>query len=320
MTRDHLQLKEVEHIEVTTIIDNYVDVLLESSGIVTRPIMDKDGVILTDTLLAEHGLSLLLKVSQDEDRASLLFDTGHSQLGVLHNILLLGLDPNELDAIVLSHFHMDHTGSLYPLLENLSRPIPVIVHPDAFEFPRILHQKDGSIRQFPVTLSREDLESRGVPIMESAGPLLFGDGMILVTGEVERTTSFEKGLPHAYMEKGGNTVKDPVLCDQALVMNLKGQGLVVISGCSHAGIVNTIQYAMKITGVHRLHALLGGFHLGGPPFEPIIEDTIEAVKALNPQVVVPMHCTGQKAIQRFKEAFPDAFVLNSVGSRVTLQS
>ena len=90
MTRDHLLLKEVEHIEVTTIIDNYVDVLLESSGIVTRPTMDKDDVILTDTLLAEHGLSLLLKVSQDEDRVSLLFDTGHSQLGVLHNFLLLG--------------------------------------------------------------------------------------------------------------------------------------------------------------------------------------------------------------------------------------
>jgi 7,8-dihydropterin-6-yl-methyl-4-(beta-D-ribofuranosyl)aminobenzene 5'-phosphate synthase len=144
--------------------------------------------------------------------------------------------------------------------------------------------------------------------------------MILITGEVERTTSFEKGLPNAYMEKGGHTVKDPVLCDQALVMNLKGQGLVVIAGCSHAGIVNTIRYAMKTTGVHRLHALFGGFHLGGSLFEPIIEDTIEAVKELDPQVVVPMHCTGQKAIQRFQETFPHAFVLNSVGSKVTLQS
>ena len=320
MTENNQRLKEVEHIEVTTIIDNYVDVLLESSGVVTRPTMDKDGVILTDTLLAEHGLSLLLNVSKDEEGASLLFDTGHSQLGVLHNFLLLGLDPDGIDAIVLSHFHMDHTGSLYPLLENISRPIPVIVHPDAFDIPRTLQQKDGSIRQFPVTLSREVLESHGVPIIESMGPLLFADGMILITGEVERTTSFEKGLPNAYMEKGGHTVKDPVLCDQALVMNLKGQGLVVISGCSHAGIVNTIRYAMKTTGVHRLYALLGGFHLGGPPFEPIIEDTIEAVKELDPQVVVPMHCTGQKAIQKFKEAFPHAFVLNSVGSKVTLQS
>jgi 7,8-dihydropterin-6-yl-methyl-4-(beta-D-ribofuranosyl)aminobenzene 5'-phosphate synthase len=282
--------------------------------------MDKDGVIFTDALLAEHGLSLLLQVSRDENKASLLFDTGHSQLGVLHNFSLLGLDPDEIEAIVLSHFHMDHTGSLYPLLDNLSRPIPVIVHPDAFDNPRTLQQKDGSFRQFPVTLSREDIESRGAPIIESMGPLLFADGMILITGEVERTTSFEKGLPNAYMEKEGHTVQDPVLCDQALVMNLKGHGLVVISGCSHAGIVNTIQYAMQITGVHRLHALLGGFHLGGPRFEPILEDTINAVKALDPQVVVPMHCTGQKAIQRFKEKFPDAFVLNSVGTKITLQS
>lgn len=320
MRKDHPQLKEVEHIEITTIIDNYVDVLLESSGIVNRPVLEKDGVIDTDTLLAEHGLSLLVKVSRQEDGTSLLFDTGYSQIGVLHNLTLLGLNPDDIDAIVLSHFHMDHTGSLYPLLKKVARPVPVIVHPDAFEFPRITHPKDGSIRRFPVTLSREGLESLGVPIIESKSPLLYGNGMILITGEVERTTSFEKGLPHAYMEKGGETVKDPILCDQALVMNLKGLGLVVISGCSHSGIVNTIKYAMKITGVQRLHALLGGFHLGGPAFEPIIEDTIEAIKSLDPQVVVPMHCTGRNAVQRFREVFPDAFVLNSVGSRVTLQT
>jgi 7,8-dihydropterin-6-yl-methyl-4-(beta-D-ribofuranosyl)aminobenzene 5'-phosphate synthase len=319
MTVDNLRIKEVDHIEITTIIDNYVDVLLESSGIITRPVTERDGVIFTDTLLAEHGLSLLLQVARQESRTCLLFDTGHSQLGVLHNLTLLDLDPNAIDAIVISHFHMDHTGSLYPLIDHMRQPVPVIVHPDAFKSPRTLHMKDGSIRKFPVTLSREALEKRRIPLIESKGPMLFGDDMILITGEIERITSFEKGLPNAYMERGGRSVKDPVLCDQALVMNLKKRGLVVISGCSHAGIVNTIHYAMKITGIKNLYALIGGFHLGGPQFEPIIEETIKAVKALDPQVVVPMHCTGQKAIQRFKEAFPDAFILNSVGSRVTLK-
>jgi 7,8-dihydropterin-6-yl-methyl-4-(beta-D-ribofuranosyl)aminobenzene 5'-phosphate synthase len=106
--------------------------------------------------------------------------------------------------------------------------------------------------------------------------------------------------------------------DQALVINLKGKGLVVVSGCAHAGIINTVLYAKKITGVEDVHAVVGGFHLSGPIFEPIIEKTIEAFKEMDLKLIVPMHCTGWKAIQRFSEAFPDSFVLNSVGSAFSL--
>jgi hypothetical protein len=106
--------------------------------------------------------------------------------------------------------------------------------------------------------------------------------------------------------------------DQALVIKLKGKGLVVVSGCAHAGIINTVLYAKKITGVEDVHAVVGGFHLSGPIFEPIIEKTIEAFKEMDLKLIVPMHCTGWKAIQRFSEAFPDSFVLNSVGSAFSL--
>ena len=101
---------------------------------------------------------------------------------------------------------------------------------------------------------------------------------------------------------------------------MKGKGLVVIGGCSHAGIVNTVLYGKKITGARTVHAVLGGFHLAGPLFEPIIGDTIDALKAEAPEVMVPMHCTGWKAIQHFSQAFPSAFVLSSVGSTYTLSS
>jgi 7,8-dihydropterin-6-yl-methyl-4-(beta-D-ribofuranosyl)aminobenzene 5'-phosphate synthase len=93
---------------------------------------------------------------------------------------------------------------------------------------------------------------------------------------------------------------------------------VVVSGCSHAGIINTVLYAKKLTGVEKIHAVLGGFHLSGAFFEKILEKTIEMLKALSPAVVVPMHCTGRKAIERFSQEFPSAFVLNSVGSKITL--
>ena len=106
--------------------------------------------------------------------------------------------------------------------------------------------------------------------------------------------------------------------DQSLVLLLKGRGLVIISGCSHSGIVNTVRYSKKLAGSEKVYAVLGGFHLGGPPFEPIIDRTIKELKREDPDVIVPMHCTGWKAIQRVSEVFPEAFVLNSVGSKITL--
>ena len=144
------------------------------------------------------------------------------------------------------------------------------------------------------------------------------DDLVMITGEVERNTAFEKGLPNAVMERDGRIEKDPVSDDQALLINLKGKGLVILSGCSHAGIINTVMFAKKITGVQKIHAVMGGFHLSGPSFKQIIKKSIEALKKMAPEIVVPMHCTGWKAIQRFSEEFPSSFILNSVGSKFTL--
>ena len=311
-------LKELDRVEVLTLMDNFVDVLLEDTKVVTRPPRPGGQEIPTDTLVAEHGLSLLVRVQRGTEKHTILFDTGYNSMGVLHNMNQLAVNPNELEAIVLSHAHMDHTGSLHPILEKISGTIPLVVHPDAFMYPRFEELKDGSKRTFPRTLIRQDLEQKNVRIQESKNPTPILDGSILVTGEVERTTAFEKGMPNAMIEKDGRLEHDPIKDDQSLVMNLKGKGLVVVSGCSHAGIINTLLYAKKLTGVDKIHAVMGGFHLSGPIFEKITEKTIEMLKALSPAVVVPMHCTGRKAVERFSHEFPSAFVLNSVGSRITL--
>jgi 7,8-dihydropterin-6-yl-methyl-4-(beta-D-ribofuranosyl)aminobenzene 5'-phosphate synthase len=162
------------------------------------------------------------------------------------------------------------------------------------------------------------LARSGAEIIESDKPLFLGQETILVTGEVERTTPFEKGLPNATLDRDGKEEKDPIRDDQALVIHLSGKGLVVVSGCAHAGIVNTVVYARKLTGIEEVHAVIGGFHLSGPFFEPILEKTVECFREMAPEMIVPMHCTGWKAIQRFAEAFPDSFVLNSVGSTFSL--
>jgi len=313
-----VSLKESDRVEVLTLMDNFVDVLLEDTKVVSRPPKAIGTEIPTDTLLAEHGLSLLVKVQHGAEKHTILFDTGYNSMGVLHNMAKLAVDPNEMEAIVLSHAHMDHTGSLHPILQKISNPIPLVVHPDAFLYPRFVEEKDGSRRRFPRTLVREDLDRRNVEILESKTPTPILDETILVTGEVERTTEFEKGMPNALIERDGNLEPDPIKDDQALVMHLKDKGLVVVSGCSHAGIVNTVRYAKKLTGVAKVHAILGGFHLSGAFFEKIVDKTIDELKALSPVVVVPMHCTGRKAMEQFSREFPSSFVLNSVGSKITL--
>jgi 7,8-dihydropterin-6-yl-methyl-4-(beta-D-ribofuranosyl)aminobenzene 5'-phosphate synthase len=311
-------LKTVDRIEITTLIDNYVDVLLPSTDTIKRPPLAKEGKVKADTLLAEHGLSLFVTVYQGEDKHSILLDTGYTKVGVLHNMAQLGVNIEEIGAIVLSHGHMDHTGSLNEILDKINYTIPLILHPGVFTYPRYTRQPDGSKNIWPQTLVKDDLKRKNVDIIESNTPICIANDMILVTGEVERITPFEKGMPNALMEQNGEIVHDPINDDQAIAMKLKGKGLVVVSGCAHAGILNTLMFAQKTTGEQKIHAVLGGFHLSGPFFEKFHDPTIDALKKIEPDVLMPMHCTGWKAVHRFQEEFPESFVLNSVGSKVML--
>ena len=313
-----VNIQPVDRVEITVLMDNYVDVLLGNTDVVTRPVTRKGDEISRSTVVAEHGLSMLLRVSRRGEHHSILFDTGYTKIGVPHNLKELEIDLSSIEAIVLSHGHMDHTGALCPILKELSRPMSLVVHPWCFHSPRLLKWPDGRIDRFPDTLIKEDLKREGCEILECQEPVSLAEGMVLVTGEVERTMPFEKGFPLAKTVQNGELVQDPILDDQALVVHLKGKGLVVISGCAHSGIVNTVLYSRKITGIEPVYAILGGFHLTGPLFEPIIGETITALKEIGPKVLVPMHCTGWKAINCFSESFPDAFVLNSVGSKFVL--
>lgn len=313
-------LKAADRVEILTLIDNYIDLLLPATDIVTRPPLAKEGQILADTLLAEHGLSLLITVYQGEAKHTILLDTGYTKVGLLHNMERLGINAGNIEAIVISHGHMDHTGSLYAILDKIPERIPLVLHPGAFVHPRYTRAPDGAMRLWPQTLVKDDLARQNVDIVESTAPTLIAENMIMVTGGVERTTAFEKGMPNALLEKDGEYVQDPISEDQALVVNLKGKGLVVISGCAHAGIVNTVEYAKELTGQDSIHAVLGGFHLTGPFFEKIHDETIKELKKMEPAVIMPMHCTGWKAVQKFQKEFASNFVLNSVGSKLTLSS
>src|SRR5262249_36280277 len=151
-------------------------------------------------------------------------------------------------------------------------------------------------------------------------PSLLVDGCVLITGEIDRTTDFEHGMPPPHQAwTGADWRHDPlVIDDQALVVHVRDRGLVVLTGCGHAGAVNTVRHAARLTAVARLHAVRGGLPLGGPAFEPIIDPTVAALTELAPDLVVPGHCTGWRAQHALAAALPDAWLQSSSGTTYTL--
>jgi 7,8-dihydropterin-6-yl-methyl-4-(beta-D-ribofuranosyl)aminobenzene 5'-phosphate synthase len=176
----------------------------------------------------------------------------------------------------------------------------------------------GGAVELPVP-SRGGIEAAGFQVIEDSQPSFLLDGMLLVTGEVDRTTDFEKGLATHQAWRDGDWRPDPLIHDdQAVVLHVADKGLVVLTGCGHAGIVNVVRHAKRLTGVDTVYAVLGGFHLSGALFEPIIPRTVAALATENPAVLVPAHCTGWKAQQALAVGLPAAFRPNSVGSRFEL--
>ncbi|MBN2027633.1 MAG: MBL fold metallo-hydrolase [Actinobacteria bacterium] len=316
---DRIELKEVDQVEILSLSDNYNDlVTMDSNEIVTRAVPVKD-MEVKGSILAEHGFSAVIKTTSGEETHELFFDFGLSDVAVPYNVNSLGVDISGVEAAVLSHGHMDHFGALVPMIEAIpTKPLPFYVHPSAFKENRYLRVGDIRIK-FPPA-DRAAWEKAGADIVESQGPTLLAGDTVLFLGEIERLTDFERGMPNAYFDKDGEEIWDPIEEDSGIVVNVRGKGLVVLSGCSHSGIVNTVTYARKVTGVDKVHVVMGGFHLTGPAFEPIIDQTIEGLQAFDPDYVVPTHCTGRNAVMAFEKAMPEEFILNMAGTRLTFRA
>ena len=249
----------------------------------------------------------------------MLLDTGSTVGGLVHNLHALGADAREIETIVLSHGHFDHTVGLNGLAKQLQPLPPLLVHPD-FWLRRRLVLPGREPFELPTT-SRDKLQAAGFKVIEERRPSPLLNSGLLATGEIERTTDFEQGLALHQALRDEEWKPDPfVYDDQALVGHVRNKGLVVITGCGHAGLINTVRYARKLTGVDRVYAVVGGFHLSTPVFEPTIAPTVEALREIGPQVVVPTHCTGWRATHALAAAFPEAFIQNSVGTRYLFQS
>jgi 7,8-dihydropterin-6-yl-methyl-4-(beta-D-ribofuranosyl)aminobenzene 5'-phosphate synthase len=330
-TGDVIALEPVDSVAITTICDNTVDVLLMDDGpahrllgrardmpSVAAPTLESGTVM--DSPLAQHGFSLHVAVTKAGAVHRMLFDTGITPNGCQENLTRLDLAAGDLEAIVLSHGHFDHTTGLSGLIQTLGRvELPVVLHPEFWTDRRVVIPGREPL-ELPTT-SRRSLSDAGFEIIENRLPSFLFDGSVLVTGEVDRTSTFETGFAIHEAHRGHAWEPDPlILDDQAVVMHVRGKGLVILTGCGHAGIVNICRYARRLTGIERIYAVIGGFHLNGPLFEPIIGATCDALAELAPEVIVPAHCTGWKATQALAARFPANVIQNSVGTTFDLVS
>ena len=322
-----LPLEPVDELSVLTVCDNTIDVLLPDEGPASRlplagmgpqaPMLPAPTLVegeAQDAPLAQHGFSALVEVRKGSRVRRLLFDTGLTPDGCTENLRRLGRDPASIEAIVCSHGHFDHTTGLSGLAARLGRTsLPVLIHPEFWNRRRLAIPGREPF-ELPTT-SRGALEGAGFDIIEQRQPSFLFDRSVLITGEVDRVTGYEKGFPAHQAWRGTSWEPDPlILDDQALIANIAGRGLVVLTGCGHSGIINICRYAQRLTGVSTLHAVIGGFHLTGPLFEPVIADTVRTLGQLAPQVIVPAHCTGWKATHAIASHLPGAFIQNSVGT------
>jgi 7,8-dihydropterin-6-yl-methyl-4-(beta-D-ribofuranosyl)aminobenzene 5'-phosphate synthase len=327
----------VDAVNITILVDNRADLIVKSD--------DRVKYFTDKALLAEHGYSALVHFPGDipddtsgEDligKPNILWDAGVTRIALMENLRRMEIDPHSVRAIALSHGHHDHYAALSEFLtamnlgfepkewtepitaekvaalKNANR-VPVIAHPAAFR-ERWWKKEDGTMVGPLGSPPRMEWEALGAVIRPSEAPYPLRPGC-WTTGYVPRNSFEQSGRPaRLYYRQGDHFNRDDLEEDQAIVINIRDKGLVILSGCAHAGIVNTVNYAREISGVDRVFAVIGGFHLARSTPEEI-QSTIDAFKPLRPVLLVPSHCTGFKAMCAFSQQMSSQFVPGVVGA------
>jgi 7,8-dihydropterin-6-yl-methyl-4-(beta-D-ribofuranosyl)aminobenzene 5'-phosphate synthase len=324
----------VDKLTVRVVVDLTHNIFLKSTTFngmsLLPPPRAKD---YTKELHSQWGLSLLLESMKSGQTRTLMVDYAYTPDALLNNIELLGVDPKRIDALIVSHGHFDHYGGLIAFLDKYRGALPADIKlyaggEDTFCHRVIPAGTPGEFSDFGY-LDRRALTARNVGVVLCESPTIIA-GHAFTTGQIKRRTD-EKILPNTLEQFGisnglgcdashytpaellGKTVPDEHYHEHATVFNVKDRGLVVISSCSHRGVVNAVKQAQEVSGVNKLHALIGGFHLGPAPMD-YTRHIVAEIKELDPDVVVPMHCSGQNFVQAMQEIAPDRLLLGSTGA------
>jgi 7,8-dihydropterin-6-yl-methyl-4-(beta-D-ribofuranosyl)aminobenzene 5'-phosphate synthase len=328
----------VDRLAVRVIVDSYEDAVVRSAKVGTVEVqrvgwVPVPGAGLQKRLHNEFGLSLHLESQEGGQTRNYLLDFGFTPGALMNNLEVLKIDSASLDALILSHGHIDHLGGLISLLKRdrakMRGELPLYVGgEDAFCY-RWVQLASGQREPFGV-LDRRELTAVNVRVVVADKPAVIA-GQAFTTGPITRK-GFEQVLPAFLVEVGfregagcdptsfpkeeqdGKIVSDQFRGEHATCFNVKDRGLVVICSCGHAGLVNSVRQAQAVSGVQRVHAVMGGFHLAAAP-EPYIVQTIEALKEINPDYLIPMHCGGAAFIRMAQREMPDKLILSYTGSR-----
>ena len=331
----------VDRLAVWSLVDNAHDIFLKSGPVGDMAVkceVQRNGVgvgpnLNTQQLQSEFGLGFHLESTQGGETRNYLLDYGLSKTAGVGNMAFLKIDPATVDALILSHGHYDHFGGLLPLLnryrDKMRADLPLYVGGEDTFCYRWMEPPGGERQSFGV-LDRRELDKADVRVVMADKPMVIG-GQAFTTGAIPRTT-FETVQPAAKIELGqrdgagcdashfspaeqaGQVVADQFWFEHATCFHVKDRGLVVISSCGHAGIVNSVKAAQAASGIEKVHAVLGGFHLAPSP-EPYVAQTVEAFKEINPDFLVPMHCSGSTFTRLANAAMPGKIIPNSTGSR-----
>jgi 7,8-dihydropterin-6-yl-methyl-4-(beta-D-ribofuranosyl)aminobenzene 5'-phosphate synthase len=318
------ELAAADRVEILVLVDNATDNLSSVPSYVENewPRLMKRGLPeLAGRCICcgAHGLSCAVRASRGDVSRTLLFDTGPEADVFEHNVERLGFDMGSVDGIVLSHGHWDHCGAMLRALDmirarNGGRAVPTYMHPDMYR-RRAVKTGGGTMWPMEDVPGAAMLERHGAEVVHSQAPQTVLDGLFYVSGEIPRVTAFETGLPGHYRRTADDSgwEPDPLLMDERFVaVRARDKGTVVLTACSHAGVVNVLTHARESLPEAPLHGVLGGFHLAGTN-ERIIPETVAAMAPFGLKSIGAAHCTGWRAVNALAAAFGDAVVPSSVG-------
>lgn len=255
--------------------------------------------------LGEWGLSVLVEM----DDTTVLLDAGKG-FSTTHNADSLGIDLNKIDKVVLSHGHYDHTGGLREVLRRTKKQVEIIAHPDIWQ-AKYARRKGEPDRYIGIPFQRDELEKLGASFHLTADAVTITE-RIITTGEIPMVTDFEQ-IDEALFVKGEDGWQpDGLADDQALIIKTE-QGLVVIMGCAHRGMINTLYHAQQLTSISEIHTVIGGSHLIGAS-EERLWTSIAALKELDVQKLALCHCTDLPAISVLAQEFGNRFLFNKAGT------
>jgi 7,8-dihydropterin-6-yl-methyl-4-(beta-D-ribofuranosyl)aminobenzene 5'-phosphate synthase len=312
-------LRPVDRLEVCVVVDNVLDLLSTVPQSVTPELPNLVAAGATElsgscSCCAAWGLSLLVRTWIADERRTVLFDAGPQGTTLRDNARKLGLDFAEVDAVALSHGHWDHAGGLEEALRLVGRPVPMHVNPGMFE-PRGVTLPSGKVLPLGDVPSPAALASAGGLVVNDAAARTIVDDRYLLSGEIPRVTTYEKGFP-PQVKRGaaGGWEPDPLVLDERfLAVHVRGRGVVVFSSCSHAGVVNVVRHAAELFDPVPIHGVVGGLHLSGAANEQWIDQTIDDLASLRLGRIVPVHCTGYRAVHRLVDRFREAVIPGAVG-------